>query len=195
MVKKWLTSFRDFSIQNKLLVIILPLIVIPMLVLAAVGFNTSSREAGKTSTRYLTQRENDLRTLAENPSIPNYYLNRAYSLADEAEAYRKELERSLKHFADRANSIELMYPQIRYVDEQGEEIAKVINGQIASEHGQVTDAPFFLAVRQLGPGGPQPGYRALSDYQSGAKADQSNPPSGPCIQPPRYWPALCPGPD
>ena len=69
------TFLRDFSIRNKLLMIILPLIVIPMLILAAVGFNTSSREAGKTSTRYLSQRERDLRTLAENPSILNYYLN------------------------------------------------------------------------------------------------------------------------
>ena len=108
MATKWLRSFRDFSIQNKLVVIILPLIVIPMLILAAVGFNTSSRQAGKTSTRYLKQRENDLRTLAENPSILNYYLNRMYSLADETEAYRKDLERSLKRFAERVNSIELI---------------------------------------------------------------------------------------
>ena len=115
-MKGRLTFFKDFSIQNKLLVIILPLIVIPMMILAVVGFNTSSREAGKTGTRYLNQRENDLRTLAENPSILNYYLNRMYSLADETEAYRKDLERSLKRFADRANSIELIYLQVRYVD-------------------------------------------------------------------------------
>ena len=126
MARKLLTSFRDFSIQNKLVVIILPLIVIPMLILAVVGFNTSSRQAGKTSTRYLNQRENDLRTLAENPSILNYYINRMYSLADETEAYRKDLERSLKRFAERVNSIELIYLQVRYVDYHGEEIAKVL---------------------------------------------------------------------
>ncbi len=177
--RDWLTFFRDFSVQNKLLAIILPLIVIPMLVLAVVGFNTSSREAGKTSIRYLKQRENDLRTLAENPSIPNYYLNRAYGLADEAEAYRKEVERSLKHFADRANSIELIYPQIRYLDDQGEEIAKVIKGEIASERGQVTDTPFFLAVRQLGSGevyrsptGPQMVYAIPAIYQE-ERGDQA----------------------
>lgn len=60
MVKKWLIFFRDRSLQTKMLVIILPLIVIPMLILAAVGFITSSREAAKTSIRYLKQRENDL---------------------------------------------------------------------------------------------------------------------------------------
>src|SRR5213592_4145586 len=88
--------WRDTSIQTKMLVIILPLIVMPMLILAAVGFVTSSREAAKTSTRYLAQRENDLRTLAENAAIPNYFKNRTYGLTEEAEVYRRELERSLK---------------------------------------------------------------------------------------------------
>ena len=166
------TFFRDLSIQNKMLVIIMPLIVIPMVILAAVGFYTSSHEAGKLSTRYLKQRENDLRTLAENPSIFNYYINRSYRLFEEAEAYRQELERSLKRFADRANSIELVYLQVCYVNDQGEEIAKVIKDQITNERGQVKDAPFFLAVKQLGPGevyrssiGPQMVYAMPTMYQ------------------------------
>jgi len=166
------TFFRDFSIQNKMLVIILPLIIIPMLILAAVGFNTSSHEAGKASIRYFKQRENDLRTLAENPSIFNYYINRSYGLLEEAEAYRQELESSLRRLAERANSIELTYLKIRYVDDQGEEVAKVIKDQTTSERGRVTDAPFFLAVKQLVPGeinrspiGPQMVYAMPTTYQ------------------------------
>ena len=166
------TFFRDFSIQNKMLVIILPLIIIPMLILAAVGFNTSSHEAGKASIRYFKQRENDLRTLAENPSIFNYYINRSYGLLEEAEAYRQELESSLRRLAVRANSIELTYLKIRYVDDQGEEVAKVIEDQTTSERGRVTDAPFFLAVKQLAPGeryrspiGPQMVYAMPTTYQ------------------------------
>jgi len=171
MNKKWLTFFRDLSIQNKMLGIILPLVVVPMLILAAVGFITSSREAAKMSTRYLAQRENDLRTIAENPAISNYFSNRAYGLNEEAEVYRHELERSLKRFADRSNSMELIYPQVRYVDDQGKEIAKVVEGQIRNDRGRVADAPFFAAVKQLGPGevytspiGPQMIY-ALPTYQ------------------------------
>jgi signal transduction histidine kinase/CheY-like chemotaxis protein len=155
-----------------MLVIILPLIIIPMLILAAVGFNTSSHEAGKASIRYFKQRENDLRTLAENPWIFNYYINRLYGLLEEAEAYRQELEHSLKRFAGRANSIELLYLQVRYVDDRGEEIVKVVKDQITSNRGQVTDAPFFLAVKQLGPGeiyqspiGPQMVYAMPTIYQ------------------------------
>lgn len=128
--------FRDFSIQNKVLVIILPLIVIPMLILATVGFVSSSREASKMSTRYLKQRENDLRTIAENPAIREYFNNQSYGLTEEAEVYRHELGRSLKRFADRSNSIELIYPQVRFVDHRGQEAAKVAQGQIVSDRGE-----------------------------------------------------------
>src|SRR2546425_8411179 len=144
--------WRDLSIQNKVLVIILPLIIVPMLILAAVGFVTSSREAAKTATRYLSQRETDLRTIAENPAIPRYFNNKAYGLTEEAEVSRRELERSLKRFADRSNSIELIYPRARYVDQRGDEIAKVVDGQIRSDHDRVADAPFFGIVKRLGPG-------------------------------------------
>ena len=149
---KRMRFYRDFSVQKKMLLIILPLIVLPMLTLAAVGFITSSREAAKMSTRYLKQRENDLRTIAENPSIPNYFTNRAYGLSEEAEVYRRELEHSLKRFADRSNSIELIYPQVRYVNHRGEEIAKVAEGQIRSGRGSAAEAPFFAAVKRLDSG-------------------------------------------
>src|SRR3989441_811488 len=81
--------WRDLSIQNKVLVIILPLIIVPMLILAAVGFVTSSREAATLATRYLSQRETDLRTIAENPAIPSYFNNKAYGLTEEAEVSRR----------------------------------------------------------------------------------------------------------
>ncbi len=145
-------GWRDFSIQTKMLVIILPLVGLPMLILAAVGFVTSSREAAKASTRYLSQRETDLRTLAENPAIPNYFNNKAYGLTEEAEVSRRELEASFKRFVDRSNSVELIYPEVRYVDYVGDEIAKVVDGQIRGDRGRVADAPFFAAVKRLGPG-------------------------------------------
>src|SRR5213594_46689 len=139
--KRW-RFWRDSSIQTKMLVIILPLIVMPMLILAAVGFITSSREAAKTRTRYLLQRETDLRTLAENPGIPGYFNNKNYGLIEEAEVSRRELEGSFKRFADRSNSIELVYPRVRYVDSRGEEVAKVVDGRTVTERGLAADAPF-----------------------------------------------------
>jgi signal transduction histidine kinase/CheY-like chemotaxis protein len=152
MGAKRLRFWRDLSLQNKMLVIILPLIVMPMLILAAVGFMTSSREAAMMSTRYLKQRENDLRTLAENPTIRDYFNNRSYGLTEEAEVFRLQLEHSLRRFAERSNSIELIYPQIRYVDQYGEEVAKIVESKISSDRGQVTETPYFTAVKQLPPG-------------------------------------------
>ena len=59
----------NVTIQTRMLLIIVPLIVVPMLILAIVGFLAASGEAAKTSVRYLKQRENDLRTIAENLPI------------------------------------------------------------------------------------------------------------------------------
>ena len=146
--------WRDASIQTRMLAIILPLVVLPVLVLAAVGFVTASREAAKAGSRYLSQREADLRALAEHPAIPNYASNRAYGLTEEAEVARRELEGSFKRFADRSNSVDPVYPAVRYVDPDGEEIAKVVEGEIRADRGRVADAPFFAAVGRLGPDHP-----------------------------------------
>jgi signal transduction histidine kinase/HAMP domain-containing protein len=152
--------FGNVSIQTRMLLIIVPLIVVPMLILAIVGFLAASGEAAKTSVRYLKQRENDLRTIAENLPIRDYYFNQVYGLTDEAEVYRRGLERSLKRFADRSNSIEPIYTQVRYVDQRGGEAVKLLysnkgvtdaggGGYISSDRQQVTQAPFFTAVRTL----------------------------------------------
>jgi len=143
------SPLRDTGLQTKMLLIILPLVAVPMLILAAVGYVTSSREASQMSARYLKQRETDLRTIAENPTIQNYFSNMAYGLIEEAEVYRVELERSLQRFAARSNSVELVYPQVRYIDQEGMEIVKVIEGEISTRHLRVADAPFFTAAKGL----------------------------------------------
>ncbi|NIR28492.1 MAG: hypothetical protein GWN84_04030, partial [Gammaproteobacteria bacterium] len=134
--------FQNAGLRTKMLVIILPLVAVPMLILAAVGYVTSSREASQTSVRYLKQRETDLRTIAENPSIQNYFSNMAYGLIEEADVYRVELARSLRRFAARSNSVELVYSQVRYVDQEGMEVVKVIEGEISNRRLRVAEAPF-----------------------------------------------------
>ena len=79
-----LRLFGNVSIQTRMLLIIVPLIVVPMLILAIVGFLAASGEAAKTSVRYLKQRENDLRTIAENPNTPSEVLARLASHPYEA---------------------------------------------------------------------------------------------------------------
>ena len=152
--------FGNVSIQTRMLLIIVPLIVVPMLILAIVGFLAASGEAAKTSSRYLKQRDNDLRTIAENLAIRDYYSNQFYGLTDEAEVYRRALERSLKGFADRSNSVEPIYTQVRYIDYRGMEAVKILyplkeaagagsGGYINSDRQQVATAPIFSAVRAL----------------------------------------------
>jgi signal transduction histidine kinase len=160
MPRKRPRFFGNVGIHTRMLLIIVPLIVVPMLILAIVGFLAASGEAAKTSTRYLKQRENDLRTIAENLPIRDYYFNQLYGLTDEAEVYRRGLERSLKRFADRSNSIEPIYTQVRYVDQRGGEAVKIFyphkrtadaggSGHSSSDRQQVVQAPFFTVVRAL----------------------------------------------
>jgi hypothetical protein len=63
-MKKRPRFFGTVSIHTRMLLIIVPL-------LAVVGFIATSGEAAKTSTRYIKQRDNDLRTFAENLAMHN----------------------------------------------------------------------------------------------------------------------------
>ena len=141
--------FRDLSIETKMLAIILPLVAVPMIVLGTVGYVVSTGQATASAARYLKERASDLHTISENPSIRDYFENRFYGLMEEAEVYRQEIERSLLRFVDRLNRNELIYRQVRYVDNQGREIAKVLDGAIDPNRTEVSTAPFFQAVRQL----------------------------------------------
>ena len=151
-MKKRRRFFGNVSIQTKMLVIIVPLIVVPMLILAIVGFFAASGEAAKNSTRYLKQRENDLRDIAENLAIRDYYSNQVYGLTDEAEVYRRALERSLKRFADRSNSSELIYTQVRYVDQRGVEVVKIRYPQKGAAAGWRPSATVSSDRQQVTPG-------------------------------------------
>jgi signal transduction histidine kinase len=141
--------FSDLSIETKMLAIILPLVAIPMIALGTVGYVESSGQATTSGARYLKERASDLHTISENPSIRDYFENRYYGLLEEAEVYRHEIERSLTRFVDRMNHNELIYRQVRYVDSQGREVAKVTDGAIAPNRTDVSNAPFFQAAKQL----------------------------------------------
>ena len=135
-----------------MLAIILPLVAIPMIVLGTVGYVASAGQAETSGARYLNDRSNDLQTISENPSIRDYFVNRYYGLAEEAEVYRRDLERSLARLADRINRNELIYRQIRYIDDQGREIAKVVDGAIDQHHEDLSNSQIFQATRKLPPG-------------------------------------------
>ncbi|MGI9450399.1 MAG: HAMP domain-containing protein, partial [Geminicoccaceae bacterium] len=146
MTRTFRRYFRHLSIQTKFLLLILPLIIIPVLILGVVGFVTASQDATTASSRYLKQRENDLRALSENPAIRDYHNNKFYGLNEEADVYRQQIEQSLKRFAVRTNDVDLVYPKVRYVDDQGVEVAAIIDNEISRELSNVADEPYFEAV-------------------------------------------------
>jgi signal transduction histidine kinase len=152
MTFKWGQQFQDLRIETKMLAIILPLVAIPMIVLGTVGYVVSAGQAATSGARYLKERGSDLQTIGENPSIRDYFDNRYYGLLEEAEVYRRDLERSLLRFVDRMNRNEAVYRQVRYVDDQGREIAKVADGAIDSNLQDVSKNPLFQAARRLKPG-------------------------------------------
>lgn len=69
----------------------------------------------------LDQRSRDVQTLAETPLIADYYHNVDFQLRDEAEAYRKELERYLARFAARSR----VYPRVLFLDSAGRVVCRV----------------------------------------------------------------------
>jgi signal transduction histidine kinase len=91
----------------------------------------------------LEQHLRDLLTLSETPQIRDYYHNIDFGLLDEAETYRKELERYFKHFAERNR----VYAQIRYLDGAGREVSRY-----PARPGAVREAEFTKA-KEAGPDG------------------------------------------
>ena len=144
-------AFVHRSIQNKMLVMILPLVVVPMLTLALVGFWAASREAAKSSSRYLKQRENDLRTIAENNVIQDYFYNQLYGLTEETNVYRLELEQMLRRFLMRSNQGEPIYAQARYVDPLGRVVASVVDHEVTWSREPPTAEKLLSTLQTLSP--------------------------------------------
>ena len=148
MTRTFRRYFRHLSIQTKFLLLILPLIIIPVLILGVVGFVTASEDATTASSRYLKQRENDLRALSENPAIRDYHNNKFYGLKEEADVYRQQIEQSLKRFAVRTNDVDPVYSKVRYVDDRGVEVAEIVDNEISQDLNNVADEPYFESIRR-----------------------------------------------
>ncbi len=89
----------------------------------------------------LEQRYRDLFSLAESPLIADYYRNVDFQLSDEAEAYRREFERSLARFSDRSRA----YARILYLDQRGRVVCRIAPGPGGGSPPEFTAADFALA--------------------------------------------------
>lgn len=80
-----------------------------------------AQRTGENIDDLLEQRYRDLFTLSESPLIADYYRNVDFGLKDEAESYRRELERYLGNFAARSGD----YAFIFYLDSKGGTVCRI----------------------------------------------------------------------
>jgi signal transduction histidine kinase/CheY-like chemotaxis protein len=137
------------SIQRRALSLVLPLIIASMLSIGLVSFHTLNKQTAKQSERFLQDRHNEILTISEEQSVANYFHNIAYGLSEEANLYKKELERYFKRFSDRYNRIDQIYAGIRYIDKKGHEVAKFWEGRVGGEYHSVIDEAFFQSAMEL----------------------------------------------
>jgi len=137
------------SIQRRALALVLPLIIASMLSIGLVSFHTLNKQTAKQSELFLQDRHNEILTISEEQSVANYFHNIAYGLSEEANLYKKELERYFKRFSDRYNRIDQIYAGIRYIDKKGHEVAKFWEGRVGGEYHSVIDEAFFQSAMEL----------------------------------------------
>jgi signal transduction histidine kinase len=120
----------------KLLLAIMPLVVAAVTVIVWLQYaaarrqllgaithemNRIAREEASDIDRQIDQSSHDVQTLSETPLIADYYRNVDYSLLDEADTYRKELQGYLARFFRRSGE----YAALIYLDRRGREICRV----------------------------------------------------------------------
>jgi signal transduction histidine kinase len=125
---------RPMRLSWKLLAAILPPVILAVSGIVWLQYNLARREmlgainqqirllaqttAGNIDD-LLDQRFRDLFTLSETSLITDYYHNSDFKLRDEAETYRRELQRYLRNFAERSRA----YARILYLDSGGRIVA------------------------------------------------------------------------
>ncbi|MBI2371703.1 MAG: response regulator [Deltaproteobacteria bacterium] len=151
------------GLQKKLLLILALSIVLPVGVVGYIGFRVVQEtvvEQIRTEMlnqaenvvddlqQFLRQRRKDTLIIAENPAIRDYYTNVEYGLREEAGVAREKLERFLLEYWRR----EPVYAQLRFLDEGGQEIVKVTQGQVIRAHRSRAGAEYFVQARQAAEG-------------------------------------------
>ncbi|MDJ0896465.1 MAG: ATP-binding protein [Alphaproteobacteria bacterium] len=133
-----------------MLVVILPLVIVPVLVLGLVGFVTASRQAEDEGARFLRQRENDLRLLADNTAIRDYFYNDRYGLVEEASLYRDEIRSLLTRFVERGNARQDVYLGASYVGASGMEIVAIGPEGDTAPPANLSSEAFWSSLAELG---------------------------------------------
>ncbi len=101
--------------------------------------NGEALNTARTLEGFFQQRLNDLDSITETPLIADYNKNRGFGLVQEAEVYRRELEKYLANFSERAQ----VYYDISYISPDGRRVCSLRKG-IAAEAYQASFPIGFL---------------------------------------------------
>jgi signal transduction histidine kinase/CheY-like chemotaxis protein len=137
------------SIRKRALFFILPLVIASMLSIGLISFHNLDEQTADRSKRFLQDRQNELLTISEEQTVSNYLHNLSYGLTEEAALNIREMERYFKRFADRYNSTDRIYARIRFIDQKGHEIAKLIEERIGGDYQTVSGDTFFQSATKL----------------------------------------------
>jgi len=102
-------------------------------------------EAAQSIANHLRQRSNDLDALTETPFFANHFNNVEFGLLQEAEAYRREIEKYLAAFSRRTGA----YSGIYYLNADGSELARVERSEVQTRGARPAVAEAAARVSSL----------------------------------------------
>jgi two-component system NtrC family sensor kinase len=151
-----------FSISQKLLLFILPLVCLPIAIVGYFSIRASVERVNRlvrheqmVAVKATANKINDvfyysridLETISSLPVLEDYHTARSFRLDAEAEFNYDNIVRLFKGFIARTS----YYYQIRYIGERGHELIKVRGeGAVTERQGQ-SDQEFFTSTRSLNP--------------------------------------------
>lgn len=129
------------SLSSRLLAWIIPTALGSLLLMAAAAYWSAKNQIVQDAQRevfgiasnasdqaafFLRQQKNGLATIAQSPLFKDHYMNVEYGLGQEAEVYRREIEKMLLDFSRRSGD----FLELRYLDASGREICRVKDNRI-----------------------------------------------------------------
>lgn len=144
-------KFFKPTIQNKMLIAILPLLFIQVVIIGGITLFFAIQEFNTNINQYHQQRKNDILALSESQDILYYLQNIHYGLEDEAIIYKNNLEELFGKIIKRTEQKGVnIYKTIVFIDTNGEEIAKTDAEKKFVRYNNVSKKDFFVKASAIG---------------------------------------------
>ncbi|MBI4377298.1 MAG: response regulator [Elusimicrobia bacterium] len=109
------------------------------------GVNAITQAAAAEVHAFFTQRINEIDIIRRSPLFEDHFKNVEYSLRQEAEVYRVQIEGMLSDFASRTR----VYPRVYYLDPSGKTLCLIQDGKAVRAGGTFESPDFLEAVKRM----------------------------------------------